>query len=155
MFNAVSGAKLNELGGSVPGPVFSSDDQIHKQIEDIIEDQFMNIPSDQLYQFNNPGAATHINLVNIPNSTTSYIIANNAKGKIDVIEKGKSSPYKQLNIDSMHCSLVTGQYLIIGSHSKLYLLDLAQDFQILSSLHVTRHIFSICASNAFTIICGQ
>ena len=38
MFNAVSGAKLNELGGSVPGPVFSSDDQIHKQIEDIIED---------------------------------------------------------------------------------------------------------------------
>ena len=30
MFNAVSGAKLNEAGGSVPGPVFSSDEQIHK-----------------------------------------------------------------------------------------------------------------------------
>ena len=30
MFNAVSGAKLNEPGGSVPGPVFSSDEQIHR-----------------------------------------------------------------------------------------------------------------------------
>ena len=68
----------------------------------------MNTPSEQLYQFTKSGAATHINLVRMPNSSVSYLIANNAKGKIDIIEKGKSSPVKQLQIDSMHCSLVTG-----------------------------------------------
>ena len=101
---------------------------IHKQIEDLIESQFMNTPSDQLYQFTKPGSATHINLVRMPDGATSYIIANNSQGKIDVIDKEKSSLYKQLNIDQMHCSLVTGQYLVIGSNSRLYLIDLTQDF---------------------------
>ena len=53
------------------------------------------------------------------------MIANNANGKIDVIEKGNVKPYKQLNIEAMHCSMTSGQYLIIGSYSKLFLVDLS------------------------------
>ena len=55
----------------------------------------------------------------------------------------------------MHCSLVHGQHLLIGSYSKLFLVDLNDDFSILGQLHVCRHIFSICAANAFTVVCGQ
>ena len=55
----------------------------------------------------------------------------------------------------MHCSLVHGQHLLIGSYSKLFLVDLNDDFAILGQMHVCRHIFSICAANQFTVVCGQ
>ena len=91
----------------------------------------------------------------LPDGKGTYIIANNAEGKIDVIQQGKQTPYKSLNIDMMHCSLVHGQHLLIGSYSKLYLVDLNNDFAVLGQLHVCRHIFSICAANQFTVVCGQ
>ena len=126
MFNARQPqAFLSDAEGSVPSAVYGRDESAHKQIEDIINNQFMNSPTEQIYQFAKPGSATHINLVYIPGTKTSYVIANNTNGKIDVIEKGNVKPYKQLNIEAMHCSMTNGQYLIIGSYSKLFLVDLS------------------------------
>ena len=109
MFNARQPqAFLNDAQGIVPSPVYGRDEQAHKRIEEIINDQFSNSPTEQIYQFAKPGSATHINLVYIPGTKQSYVIANNGGGKIDIIEKGSVKPYKQLNIEAMHCSLTSG-----------------------------------------------
>ena len=55
----------------------------------------------------------------------------------------------------MQCSLQLGNYLIIGSQRKLYLVDLAEDFAVLGHIGLTRDIFSICAMNMHNIVCGQ
>lgn len=47
-----------------------------------------------------------MNLVTIPNDPSKkYIILSNADGKVDIIEKGAQTIYKQLPIDNMQCSL--------------------------------------------------
>ena len=58
-------------------------------------------------------------------------------------------PIKQLPIDTMQCSLQLGCHLLIGSMSKLYIVDLLNDFAILGHIGLARHIFSICSMNAF------
>ena len=55
----------------------------------------------------------------------------------------------------MQCSLQLGKHLVIGSTSKLYLVDIEDDFSMLGHIGLSRHIFSICAMNAFNIVCGQ
>ena len=49
----------------------------------------MKTPSEQIYQFSKPGSAVHINIVNLPDGKGTFLIANNADGRIDVIEQGK------------------------------------------------------------------
>ena len=88
MYSAVqpkSYMNANEMGGTVPATVQGGDAIIHKHIEEIIEHSFMKTPSEQIYQFQKPGSAVHINLVKLPNGKGTYIIANNACGQIDVI----------------------------------------------------------------------
>ena len=64
-------------------------------------------------------------------------------------------PMKQLPIIMMQCSFQTGNYLLIGAQSKVYVVDLLNDFQILGSVALTRHVMSITSMNAFFIVCGQ
>ena len=89
-----------------------------------------------------------MNVITMPNdSSRVYVIVSNAEGKVDIIQKSNHATYKQLPITAMVCSLQLGNNLFIGSASKLYLIDLAQDFAILGHIGLTRHIFSICAMN--------
>lgn len=86
-----------------------------------------------------------MNVITMPGSSAKkYVILSNADGKVDVIEKGAQTAYKQLPIDMMQCSLQMGSNLIIGSTSKLFLVDLSQDFAILGHIGLSRHIFCLC-----------
>ena len=73
----------------MPATVQGGDAVVHKHIEELIDSSFMKTPSEQIYQFQKPGSVIHINIVNMPDGNGTYIIANNAEGKIDVIERGK------------------------------------------------------------------
>jgi hypothetical protein len=63
--------------------------------------------------FKKPGCGTHINF--IPQHNHGYIISNNNEGFVEIIEKGKQTPTKRLDIELMHCSLVHDGKLFIGS----------------------------------------
>ena len=89
------------------------------------------------------------------NPPRTFIIASNANGKVDVLEKGQMIAKKQLPIIMMQCSFQLGNYLLIGAQSKVYLVDLLNDFAILGSVALSRHVMSITTMNAFFIVCGQ
>ena len=54
----------------------------------------------------------------------------------------------------MNCSLVLGEYLFIGAYSKLYMVDLKNEFNIVSSISMRRHIFSLCQVNSYSFVVG-
>ena len=55
----------------------------------------------------------------------------------------------------MQCSAVHGSHLFIGAGSKIYLVDMSRDFEIVSHCNFSRHIFSICAMSPTKFIVGQ
>ena len=77
----------------------------------------------------------------------TFLVVNNGDTKVDIILKGCAEPYVELPIDFLRSSLQIGTYLLLGATSKLFLLDMAQDFTIMSQITLTRHIFSIVAMN--------
>ncbi len=82
------------------------------------------------------------------------MIMGNPSGKVDVIAHGNNEVYKQLPIDLMHCSLVQGTHLFIGAANKLYLIDMAQDFKIVSSCSFKRQVSTICAMSQTQFVVG-
>lgn len=74
----------------------------------------MRQPSNQLYLFPKQGSGTHINIFS-PKPKLNYLLANNSDGFVEVIEKGKTSPFKKIEIELMHCSLILDGKLLIGS----------------------------------------
>lgn len=79
-------------------------------------------------------------MVTVPNGfqTKKYIVVGNPAGRIDIIEHGAHEAYKQLPIEMMHCSLIQGNYLFIGASNKLYLIDMTQEFKIISICSLKR-----------------
>ena len=67
-----------------------------KSIERLIESNLMKTPAEAVYQFSRNGSGIHVNLIKKPDDGKIYLIASSADGVVDVIEKGKQSPYKQL-----------------------------------------------------------
>ena len=84
-----------------------------------------------------------------------YIVCGNPSGKVNIIEHGTKVVYKELPIDLMQCSMVHGSHLFIGAGSKVYLVDLDRDFEIISHCSFSRQVFSICPMTPTKFIIGQ
>ena len=91
-----------------------------------------------------------MNLVTLPSDPTrKYVIVSTSDGKVDIIEKGDQNIYKQLPIDMVQCSIQIEGYLLIGAASKLYLVDINNDFAMCGHIGLTRHVFCICQMSSF------
>ena len=132
------------------------DVQMHKQVERLIDSALLESPAETIYEFDKSASGTHINMVSMPrDASRKFLVMSNAEGTVDVLEKGAHYPCKQLAIDNMQCSFQLGSHLLIGSGSKLFLVDVAEDFAVLGHISLSKPIFSICAMNKFTVVCGQ
>jgi hypothetical protein len=81
------------------------------------------------------------------------ILANNSEGYTSVIDLDGNETFR-IEIDHIHCSLVHEDKLLIGSQNKLYLVD-PVDFKVQHSLTLQRQIYTMCAANRQTVICGE
>lgn len=116
----------------------------------------MKTPAETVFQFDKPGSGIHINIVTLPDDPNkAFLVLSNADGRVDIVEKGNLRPYKSLQIEMMQCSIQLSNYLIIGSTRKLFIVDIAQDFEVLGHISLSRDIFSICPMNLHNIVCGQ
>lgn len=90
-------------------PQYQTDPAIHKDIERLIESSLLKTPAESIFQFNRSGSGVHIGLVTMPGTSgRTFIIASNADGKVDVIERGTQIAMKQLQIEMMQCSFQLG-----------------------------------------------
>ena len=64
-----------------------ADPRVHKQIEALIDANFMKTPSETIYNFSKPGSGVHLNIISNPkNSKEKYILASSAEGNVEVIK---------------------------------------------------------------------
>ena len=82
-------------------------------------------------------------------------MASSAEGKVEIIKQGLQEPVKTLPIENMNCSAVLGDFLFIGAYSKLYMIDLKDDFNVVGNISMARHIFSICIVNSYSMVVSQ
>ena len=113
--------------------------QIYRQLDLMIQEDFDQSPTQGIFQFQGTWGKVHLSMVTVPNGFTpqKYLVVSNPAGKVDIIEYGRQA-YKHLQIESMQCTHVQGSYLFIGAANKMYLLDMAQEFTIVSQLTLSR-----------------
>ena len=58
---------------------------------------------------------------------------------------GEHSIHKVLPIEQMQCTFAQGTLLLIGAANKVYLIDMALDFKVVSQCQMKRLVISICA----------
>ena len=87
-------------------PNYEADPVTHKNIEKLIESSLLKTPAETVFTFAKGGSGVHMNMITLPGSPDPriFLISSNADGKVDVLEKGKSVPCRQLPILSMQCS---------------------------------------------------
>ena len=64
------------------------------EVYDLVETSFIQAPPEEIYSFSNPNSGTHINTLNLPSGEPKYILANNADGFVDILERGSLKPVK-------------------------------------------------------------
>ena len=123
----------------------------------LIESNLMTAPPEAVFQFQKSTSGIHFNSVSfdVNKERKTFFVVSNADGFVDIIDKDSLQVCKQLPIETMQCSLRVDHYLMIGSANKLYLVDLKKDFNVLSHIALSRHIFSICFMNSHNVVCGQ
>ena len=85
-----------------------------------------------------------------------HVLTVNSEHKVDIFKRGESRKVKTLDIEYMRYSLVLDNSLLfIGTEEKmLYLVD-AITFEILDRIMTQSYIFTICALDETTVICGE
>ena len=84
-----------------------------------------------------------------------HILVVNSEHKVDVFKRGDPRKVKTLDIEYMRYSLVVGNLLFVGTEEKmLYLVD-ALTFELLDRIMTNSYIFTICAIDEQTVVCGE
>lgn len=95
-------------------------------------------------------AARHINTIG-----KDFIITVNSEHKVDIFKRGDPRRIKELEIEYMRYSIVSGSHLFIGTEEKLlYMVD-TKTFTVIDKIATQNFVFTMSMIDKTTLICGQ
>lgn len=94
-------------------------------------------------------AARHINTIG-----KDFIITVNSEHKVDIFKRGDPRRIKELEIEYMRYSIVSGSHLFIGTEEKLlYMVD-TKTFTVIDKIATQNFVFTMSMIDKTTLICG-